>query len=220
MRSFVRDLYPRFFVKTFRCAVSPVLFYGLFSVEFLRALIELSFSCERFSSSFIRKIFGKRFSVRSLAASFYLRCFVWAFLVCSIPGVLSLRSFAGTFYLRLFVRAFLCIFSHLFSRGFLSVPFSMLVFAGLFIRAVICRGNFHGSFRLIIFLQENIRSIGGADSLHFFTGLLLALFLRVFFPYALPERIFHSLFRSSFLPAFLSKDFFVRCFTGAFRRVF
>ena len=133
----------------------------------------MSFSCERFSSSFIRKIFGKRFSMRSLVAFFYLRCFVWAFLVRSIPGVLSLRSFAGTFYLRLFVRAFLCIFSHLFSRGFLSVPFSMLVFAGLFIRAVICRGNFHGSFRLCFFRPFPCKaffvlSFVGADSMHFF----------------------------------------------------
>ena len=61
LRSFVGDLSPRFFVRTFRCAVSPVLFYRLFSVECLRALIEWSFSSERFSSSFIRKIFGKDF---------------------------------------------------------------------------------------------------------------------------------------------------------------
>ena len=70
LRSFVGDLYPRFSVRIFRCAILPVLFYGLFSVECLRALIELSSSSEGFSSSFIRKIFGKRLSVRSLIAFF------------------------------------------------------------------------------------------------------------------------------------------------------
>ena len=195
MRSFVGDLYPRFSVKIFRCAVSPVPFYGLFGVECLRAPIELSFSSEGFSSSFIRKIFGKRLSVRSLVAFFYLHRFVWPFLVRSSTGVLSVRSFAGNFYLRLFGRASLCLLSHLFFPWvFPQWLFSCSVLLGIFSRALIFRGNFPGNFRSsffrsLLFRAILVRSFAGADSLQFLTGVSLAVFQRGFFP-----ALFHKRF--------------------------
>ena len=89
----------------------------------------------------------------------------------------------------------------------------MLAFAKLFFRALFCTSKFCRNlrvsfFRALLCTTFIVRSMGGADSMHFLTGA---------FPCALSERLFAcALFRRGFLLALLSKIFFVHSFTSIF----